>query len=164
LNEAERRRERVDLFGKRLVIVWLSGCYKRREKLYARCDENGGAIWEVDGSGGDYLDSGLHRNQLRLLRLLLFPQVPSQHLSDQTQLPGHRQRHGQGLRLVLRSRPQSSPALPRHLHRRLHGTPRLRPPVARPQKLHHLALLSGSLLPSLLFININLISPNPIQA
>lgn len=103
---------------------------------------HGGAIAEVDDSGGHHMDSGIHRHQFRLLRVLIFLEVPPQHLSAATQLPRHRQRHGQGLRLVLWPRSHPLTALPRLAHRLLHGLHRLRPPVARHQKSHHLALFS----------------------
>ncbi|KAJ6825245.1 uncharacterized protein M6B38_380710 [Iris pallida] len=94
------------------------------------------------------MDPGLHRHQLRLLRLLLPAQVRHGHLPGPAQLPRHRLRSRQGLRLVLRPRPPLPPPPPRPLPRSRRRLPLLRPPVA-PDHLNHLPPLSPSVLPVL---------------
>lgn len=97
----------------------------------------------MDDIGGDDMDTGIHGNQLRFLRVLLRHEVSTQHLPGATQLPRHRQRLGQGLWLVLWPRPHVPSPPSRHLHRFLHGFTWLWPPMAPPQQPHHSPLFPG---------------------
>lgn len=92
---------------------------------------DGGAISQVDDLGGHHMDSGIHRHQFRFLRILFRPQIRPQHLSGAAELPRHRQRHGEGVGLVLGARAHVFPALGGYVHGGDHGVHWLRSPVAR---------------------------------
>ena len=97
----------------------------------------------MDDPSCNDLDSGLHRNQFRFLAVLVVAQIRAQHLAGAIELSRHRQRHGEGFRLVIRHRAHAPSPIGRLVHRRCHGILRLRPPVAPPHRSHRFALFSG---------------------
>lgn len=98
----------------------------------------------MDDPSCNDLDSGLHRHQFRFLAVLVVAQIRPQRLAGAIELPRHRQRHGEGFRLVIWHRAHAPSPIGRLVYRCYHGILRLRPPVAPPHRSRRFALFSGN--------------------
>lgn len=94
----------------------------------------------MDDSGGDDLDSGIHRYQLRFLFLLVGVEVRAGDFASPAQLLGHGLGFGQGFRVVLRLGLDVFSSVGCAFHGRLHGVHRLWLSMARHSPNHSLAL------------------------
>lgn len=99
----------------------------------------------MDDTGGDDLDSGLHGDQLRLLRLLVEPEVGDGDLAGAAELPGRGVGSREGVRVVLGPGAHVPAAVGGHVHVGVHGAHRLRHPVARHQGNPNATLHPGTL-------------------
>lgn len=97
----------------------------------------------MDDSCGDDMDSGIHRNQLRFLVLLVGVEIRSWDFASPAELLGHCFRFGQGFRMVLRFGLDVFSFMGCAVHRCFHGVRRLRPTMARHPPNHRLALFRG---------------------
>jgi len=98
----------------------------------------------MDDPSCNDLDSGLHRHQFQFLTVLLVTQIHTQHLTGAIELSRHRQRHGEGFRLVLWHRAHAPSPFSRFVHGCHHGILRVWPPVAPPHRSLRFALFSGN--------------------
>lgn len=104
----------------------------------------------MDDPGGDDLDPGVHRDQLRFLGLLVEPQVGARGVAGAAQLPRGGLRPREGLRVVVGIGLDVYALVGGALHVGLHGVHWLWPSVARHQGNHNPSLYPGMYLdPSL---------------
>ena len=97
----------------------------------------------MDDTGGNNMDSGLHRNKLRLLIILFTSEISAGDFTASTQLSLCGIWSGQGFWVVLWGLSLLFASLPPPLHGCFHGSPWLWPPMASHPKTRLLALCSG---------------------
>ncbi|KAL6964857.1 hypothetical protein U1Q18_035910 [Sarracenia purpurea var. burkii] len=97
----------------------------------------------MDDIGGEYVDTGVYGDELRLFGVFLGIEVRFGDFAVGAKLPLGGVRHGQGVRVVFRRLPPLFPLVGRLVHRRIHRPFRIWSSMASHSQTHLLALFPG---------------------